>query len=172
MYTKLGARSNQVHSSMSPVLFLSSLFPICNLTRFNFFFFFKKKKIILLKNWAQPQEPNWTESSRPALPSSAASPALYGGGWSATRSRKSGYKRVCIRVTDDPTWTEHRKRYKGFWLLVDRFSTVVSSAHRNGCTASESGFHPQFPWVFSSASSPAVLLQRKPARPVPGSALG
>lgn len=37
MYTKLGARSNRVHSSMSPVLFLSSLFPIFYLTRFNFF---------------------------------------------------------------------------------------------------------------------------------------
>lgn len=108
----------------------------------------------LVKNCAPPESSPNRVQKRAGPPSSGVSPSPCGGGWSATRSRKSGYKRVGIRAQAGPTCNGPRTRYRGSWLHWARFSTAESSGRHSGCTAEAAGSNRPPPPV-SLASSEA-----------------
>lgn len=99
--------------------------------------------------------PNRSQRHR-GPPSSAASRALYGGGWSAIHWKMLGYKLAYIRVRADPTCIWPHMHCTKFSLPAARFATEGFSGPHNGCTvAAAPPGRSRHKRPFSSVSSPA-----------------
>ena len=115
-----------------------------------------------------------TRSPVVELPSSSSFQVLFDDCLSERRCKKWDSTPVYIPGRADRIYTGHHKRYKAFWLRLDRSATVGSFEPDNGCTAAE--FDQLNRWVedpltmatatmaFSSASSVAHRLRSKSPR--------
>lgn len=131
----------------------------------------------------EPGSVGWFSNSGPSgptrspvvkLPSSSSFQVLYDDCLSERRCKKLDSTPVYIPGRADRICTGHHKRYKAFWLRLDRSATVGSFELDNGCNAAE--FDQLNRWVedpltkatatmaFSSASSEAHRSRLKSPR--------